>query len=125
MAMRDDLDRIRETNQLILRDKEAAEARVADVSPVIQQLIESHTVPEGHGVFGDVVATRGHEDGVTCFRAAIQIPGGVGVLQYEDDDYNTDPYYHFIPFEGCLPNLQGKLGSQIPVLVAKLHRSMN
>lgn len=127
---RDNLSRLRDATVEFVREREAAEARVAEVNPVIQQLGTAGLASKGHQITGPIVECWNHPevDSATYNAAAIQVPDGVGVVRFElafGDEPDEETSGHFIPFMECETSLQAKLRPHIDSLVAELVRALN
>jgi hypothetical protein len=116
---------------------EIAEARVPRWNQLVQELWRVGLVPQT-AILGRVIETRpyapmagGHASGQVV-QAALLIPGGVGILLWDTEDFallarepdglEDAAWAHHLPFESCQPAHQVALAEQLPLLIGRFVR---
>ncbi len=116
---------------------EIAEARVTGWNQLVRDLWRSGLLPQS-AILGRVIETRpyapmagGHASGQVV-QASLLIPGGVGVLLWDTEDFvllanvpdglESDAWAHHIPFESCQPAHQVALAEQLSLLIGRFVR---
>jgi hypothetical protein len=127
---RNNLERLRNAAAAFSHEREVAEARVAEVNPVIEQIASARLAEEGQQITGPIIETWPHpeSDTATYNVVAIQIPDGVGVVRFdlpfgEQPDQETIRF--FVPFGECEPSVQAQLAPHIDSLLAELMQVLN
>jgi hypothetical protein len=127
---RDNLARLRAAAAEFARQRELAEARVAEVNPVIRQLTQARFAAAGQQVTGPIVECWPHpeSDTATYNVAAIQVPQGIGAVQFDlpfGEEPDEQTFRSFVAFAECEPSVQAKLVPHIDNLVAELLRVLD
>jgi predicted XRE-type DNA-binding protein len=129
-SMHRNLNEIRAATRKLEEEIQRAAEKVAEVNPVIRRLRKTRN---GDRVIGEVVDACCDSDGAwaTYSHAAIQVPGGVGVLRYTieagtrlDEHAEDETHFWFVPFNKCEPSWKAKLLPSIDDLVEGLKRNV-
>lgn len=129
------LERLRMLNLVLRLRLEQAEARIPGINDLIQQLFAIELLPET-ALLGLVIFERhysaqtGPQDSSQVLQAAILIPGGLGVVCWDSEDYlafrNHLPenlqelFLKFVPFDRCGSAVKALLLPQVEPLMERL-----
>ena len=118
---------------------EIAEARVPRWNQLVQQFWQAGLIPQA-AILGRVIETRpyapvegGHSSGQVV-QAAMLIPGGLGVLLWDTEDFvlqskipdglESHAWAHHVPFDRCVPSDQVSLAEQLPMMIGRFVRML-
>jgi len=118
---------------------EIAEARVPRWNQLFQEFWRAGLVSQT-AILERVIETRpyasiegGHSSGQVV-QASLLIPGGVGVLLWDTEDFvrhsripdglESHAWAHHVPFDRCEPAHQVALADELPMLIACFIRSL-
>ncbi len=116
---------------------EIAEARVPRWNQLVHEFWRAGLMPQ-MAILGRVIETRpyapiegGHSSGQVV-QASLLIPGGVGVLLWDTEDFvlqskisdglESHAWAHHVPFDRCAPADQVALAEQFPMLIGRFVR---
>lgn len=131
-----DLDELLELLRLSLlrlrHQLEIAEARVPRWNQLVQELWRAGLMSQT-AILGRVLETRpyapveGGHSSRQVVQAALLIPGGVGVLHWDTEDFalhsrisdglESHAWTHHVPFDRCEPAYQVLLANELPMLI--------
>lgn len=138
-----DLDELLELLRLrVLRLRhqlEFAEARVPCWNQLVQEVWRAGLMSQT-AILGRLIETRpyppvegGHSSGQVV-QASLLIPGGVGVLLWDTEDFvlhsnisdglESHAWAHHVPFDRCEPAHQAALADELPMLIGGFVRSL-
>jgi hypothetical protein len=128
------LEMLKQLNLQIRLDLEQAEAKIPALNEQIDQLSRTGLL-DGEAVLGDVIFTRAYyeqpeREGGLVMQAAVLVPGGFGVVEWDSDDYLTvsesyGPSFaqartRFRGFGDLEPALRARLLSQVESILNRL-----
>lgn len=118
---------------------EEAEVRVPEINDQIQQLYAIELVPET-ALLGTVICVRdysilnGAPDSSQVFQSALLIPGGLGVILWDCEDYlnfrngpsvdQKELFLKFVPFDLCDSAVKALLLPHIEPLLRMLFKQL-
>jgi len=116
-----------------------AEAKMAEVNRLLEQLAETGWVQETV-ILGAVIHQRyyaplsGGHDSSQVIQAALCVPGGLGVVLWDSEDYTSlseipqgleaEARLGFRPFERCEPAIKALLLPHLETLLHQLRRRL-
>lgn len=135
----DVLERLRLRVLRFRHQLEIAEARVPRWNQLVQEFWRAGLMPQT-AILGRVIETRpyapiegGHSSGQVV-QASLLIPGGVGVLLWDTEDFvlqskipdglESHAWAHHVPFDRCTPADQVALAEQLPMLIGRFVRAL-
>ena len=119
---------------LAVKTRELAEATIPILNDQIDQLARTQLLVN-EAVLGDIVYSRGYSnsvasDGGMLFQAAVLVPGGVGLIQWDREEYLAAESSHtlgveeartrFHRFDELEPAFKALLLPQIEFLIGRL-----
>lgn len=129
------LERLRQLNLSLRLQLDQAEARIPAINDLIEQLGAIDLLCEA-ALLGLVIYERhydlskGPRDSGQVLQSALMIPGGIGVLLWDTDEYlafRSDPdpneaslFLKFVPFDDCEGAVKALLLPQIEPLMELL-----
>ena len=106
--------------------REKAQARVAELNPIIEQWSSANAIEDGETVLGEVLDSEDNFDAELrhLTLAAIYVPGGIGTIETTQEwgtfGDESAPLTDFKPFENCRPIVQARLLPEIDKLFTAL-----
>jgi len=135
--IRNYIQQLQHLNLLLRLHLEEAEVRIPEINDLIRQLLTIELVPET-ALLGLVIYERhysaltGPQDSSQVLQSALLIPGGLGVILWDCEDYlrfrNSPPvdqgelFLKFVPFEQCGSAVKALLLPQIEPLMELLFK---
>lgn len=132
--------RLRQLNLSLRLQLDQAEARIPPINDLIEQLGAIDLLSEA-ALLGLVIYERhydlshGPRDSGQLLQSALMIPGGIGVLLWDTDEYlafrsNPDPneaalFLKFVPFNDCEGAVKALLLPQIEPLMELLMKRLS
>jgi hypothetical protein len=126
------VDQLRQLNLSLRVQLEQAEARIPGINDLLQQLATIDLVTEtallGLVIFeGHYSVLTGPHDSGPLLQAALLIPGGLGVIHWDSEEYatfrkappqnETELFIKFVPFESCPSAIKALLLPQVEPLL--------
>jgi len=133
--IRNYVEQLQYLNLLLRLHLEEAEVRIPEINDLIRQLFTIEFVPET-ALLGLVIYERhysaltGPHDSSQVLQSALLIPGGLGVILWDSEDYlrfrNAPPvdqgelFLKFVPFDQCVSAVKALLLPQVQPLMELL-----